>query len=229
MQEEIYKLAFATLRRHVAEAGVDAELEEGEIVVSGHRLGLSVACDGVVRQQDHVIAPLDIQIHLDGDEGDKFRMGTLGIGPDRETAARAAVAEWHVLAADPVLSALGAPLAARRKAPAAVKWGDWTVFPGRAGVRGPLPPNLQGGGPLLGDLLAALRSEVLAWPEPTRWELKSIYVMATIGPDGTEAQAAVDGFVNPSLAAKLAALSWPRPGETSLYKQLFVLRGGAER
>jgi hypothetical protein len=229
MQDEIYKLAFATLRRHVAEAGVDAEVEEGEIVVEGHRLGLSVACDGVVRQQDHVIVPLDIQIHLDGDEGDKFRMGTLGIGPDRDAAARAAVSEWHVLAADPVLAALGAPLVARRKAPPTVKWGDWAVFPGRAGVRGPLPPSLQGGGPLLGEMLAALRSVVIGWPQPTRWELKSIYVMTTIGSEGAEAQAAVNGFVDEPLAAKLATLPWPRPGETSLYKQLFVLRGGAER
>jgi hypothetical protein len=52
--------------------------------------------------------------------------------------------------------------------------------------------------------------------------------MVTIGPDSAEAQAAIDGFVDESLAAKLAGLAWPRPRETSLYKQLVVLRAGNE-
>ncbi len=117
MQEDIYHLALNTLRRHLSEAGVQSSVEDGELLVDGHRLGLSVACDGIVQQGQHVIAPLDIQVHLDGDEGDKFRVGTLGVGPDREAAAKAAVAEWHLLAASPLLAALGGPLEPRRAAP----------------------------------------------------------------------------------------------------------------
>jgi hypothetical protein len=228
MQEEIHRLALATLRRHAKEAGAVTEFDEGELVVNGHRLGLSVGCDGVTRQGGQVIVPLDIQIHLDGDSGDKFRLGTLGIGDDRETAARAAVVEWHLLAADPVLAALGAPLAARRNLRTSLVWGPWSVFPGRAGVRGPMPPALQTSGALLGDMLGTLRAAVLEWPDPSRWLLRSMFVMATIGPDSTETQAAVDGFVDESLAEKLAKLSWPRPREMALYKQLLVLQAGSD-
>jgi len=226
MRDEIYHRALATLQRHVKEAGATGQLDEGELVVNGHRLGLSVECDGVTTQGVHVIVPLDIQIHLDGDSGDKFRVGTLGIGPDRDSAAQAAVAEWHVLAAAPLLAALGASLGARRGARESIAWGSWTVFPGRAGIRGPLPQALQAGGTLLAEALAALRAEVVKWPDPGRWTLRSIFVMAAISPDPAEVQAAVDGFVDPALAERLTKLAWPKPRDASFYKQLFVLRAG---
>lgn len=228
MQEEIYRLALGTLRRHLAEAGVAATVEDGELEVSGHRLGLSVACEGMVQQGEHVFAPLDIRIHLDGDEGDKFRVGTLGVGPDREAASQAAVAEWHVLAAAPLLAALGAPLELRRSPRQHVAWADWSVFPGRAVIRGPLPPVMQADGSLLREVLETLRDAVASWPAPIRWEMRSIFIMATVGPDGQEVQAAVSGFVDEPLSAKLAALPWPKPTETFFYKQLFVLRGGKD-
>lgn len=228
MQEEIYRLALGTLRRHLAEAGMAMTLEDGDLWVGGHRLSLSVACDGMVQQGQNVIAPLDIRIHLDGDEGDKFRVGTLGVGPDREAAARAAVAEWHMLAAAPLLAALGAKLELRRAARQNVAWGDWSVFPGRAIIRGPLPPVMQADGSLLRRLLETLRDAVVAWPAPVRWAVRSIFLMATVGPEGQEIQVAVSGFVDEPLSASLAALPWPQPAETFFYKQLFVLRGGKE-
>jgi hypothetical protein len=229
VQEEIYKMAVSTLRRHLAEAGLKVEIEDGELVVANHRLGLSVGSDGIVKQGEHVIVPLDIQLHLDGDEGDKFRVGTLGVGPDREAAARAAVAEWHVLAAAPVLAALGAPLATpRRGSNRPMQWGDWSVFPGRAGIRGPLPAEMQPDGALLRSLLQTLRTAVLNWKQPARWKMASIYIMATVGPDGTEIQTAVNGFVDEPLAEKLRLLAWPKPADTFLYKQLFVLSGGKD-
>lgn len=228
MQEEIYRLALGTLRRHLAEAGIVATIEDGELTVGGHRLGLSVACDGMVQQGQHVLAPLDIRLHLDGDEGDKFRVGTLGVGPDREAASRAAVAEWHMLAAAPLLAALGAGLDLRRAPRQNPLWAEWTVFPGRAVIRGPLPPVMQADGSLLRQVLHTLRDTAVSWPAPTRWDLRSIFIMATVGPDGHELQAAVNGFVDEPLAAKVAALPWPKPAETFFYKQLFVLRGGRD-
>ena len=139
MQEDVYHMALAALQRHLAEAGGRADMDDGDLWFGGHRLSLSVACEGIVQQGQHVIAPLDIQIHLDGDEGDKFRVGTLGVGVDREAAIRAAVAEWHILAAAPLLAALGAAVELRRGPRRPMQWADWSVFPGRAIVRGPLP------------------------------------------------------------------------------------------
>ncbi len=55
-----------------------------------------------------------------------------------------------------------------------------------------------------------------------------MFVMATISPEGAEIQAAINGFVDESLAAKLGQLEWPTPRDTSLYKQLVVLRAGSE-
>ncbi len=109
-----------------------------------------------------------------------------------------------------------------------MQWADWSVFPGRAVIRGPLPAAMQPDGALLRAMLQSLRDTVIAWPDPPRWELRSIYVMATVGPDGHEIQAAVNGFVDQPLAEKLLSLDWPQPVETFLYKQLFVLRGGKD-
>ena len=81
---------------------------------------------------------------------------------------------------------------------------------------------------MLRAVLQTLRATAITWPDPSRWELRSIYVMATAGPDGHEIQAALNGFVDQPLADQLSALDWPRPAETFLYKQLFVLRGGKE-
>ena len=43
---------------------------------------------------------------------------------------------------------------------------------------------MQPDGVLLRAVLQTLRDAALAWPDPARWELRSIYVMATAGPDG---------------------------------------------
>jgi hypothetical protein len=133
-----------------------------------------------------------------------------------------------MLAAAPLLAAFGAPLGVKRGPDRPMLWGDWSVFPGRAGIRGPLPPAMQSDGPLLRALLQSLRQIVVDWPQPRRWELRSIYVMATVGSEGAEVQAAINGFVDAALIAKLSELAWPRPAETFLYKQLFVLRGGKD-
>jgi hypothetical protein len=39
-------------------------------------------------------------------------------------------------------------------------------------------------------------------------------------------EAAVDGFVDDALTARLNELQWPQPDEPYLYKQLFVFRLG---
>ncbi len=85
---------------------------------------------------------------------------------------------------------------------------------------------MQPEGILLRSLLETLRNTVADWPQPPRWELKSIYVMATAGSEGHEIQSAVDGFVDTELTQRIFALDWPRPSDMFLFKQLFVLRAG---
>src|SRR5260221_1857899 len=104
MIDDLYQAALETIRHHLDEAGAAYTVEDGEIMLDGHRLGLSITFEEFVQQGAHTLAPLDIQIHLDGDSGDRFRVGTLGIGTDPRTAMRDAIAEWHLLAVAPLLA-----------------------------------------------------------------------------------------------------------------------------
>jgi hypothetical protein len=225
--DELYRLALDTLRNHCDAAGMPYTEDDGDLLLAGHRLGLSITFEGFSRQGDQLIAPLDVQIHLDGDAGDRFRVGTLGIGDDRLSAMRAAIEEWHLLAASAVLTALGADVDKRRKAPVRLLAG-WELFPGRAGIRGTLPTGLNPGGIFYRQLLDVLHKHVAIWPRPegSQLQLRSIFVMATSADGQNEIQAAVDGFLQPDLVAELAALPWPTAAEAYLFKQLLVLRGG---
>jgi hypothetical protein len=227
MNDDFFQLASGAIRNHLTAAGVSFEQDEGEFVVNGHRLGLSITFDGFSSQAGQVIAPLDIQIHLDGDAGDRFRVGTLGIGHDQRSAMEAAVTEWHLLAAAPVLAALGAVVELRRKS-GPVQIHSWTVFPGRVGIRGAMPAELGSGGSFYREILRALGSVAGTWEAPSRFTLRSAFILCTRSPQGQDVQAALDGFVSEPLQAALAALSWPVGGETYLYKQLFVFRAGSD-
>ncbi|HEV2968690.1 MAG TPA: DUF6348 family protein [Pirellulales bacterium] len=227
MIDETYRLVFDTLRQHLTEAGVRFVEDDGDITFGGHRIGLSIVFEGFTQQESQIIAPLDVQIHLDGDPGDRFRVGTLGVGRDRLTAIRSAIEEWHVLAAAPLLAALGAEAGARRRPKAARQLAGWDVFPGRAGVRGTLPPGLDPSGIFYRLLFESLYKVVLKWPRPTGFELRSIFLMVTTAEGEPQIQAAIDGFVDEPLAQELSQLPWPRPPEPYLFKQLLVLRHGS--
>jgi hypothetical protein len=229
MIDDFYQAALGAMQHHLDEAGADYTLDEGEIVIGGHRLGLSISFDDFVTQGELVLAPLDVQIHLDGDTGDRFRVGTLGVGPDRPTAMREAISEWHLLAAAPVLAALGGAVEKRRAARETQSLAGWDLFVGRAGVRGALPGELRAGSSFYQALLVKLKKVVAGWPAPTRFELRSIFVLVMRGPGESDLQAAVDGMVHQELGASLAELPWPTGNDAYLYKQLFVLRGDAER
>jgi hypothetical protein len=227
MIDDVYQAALGALEHHLKQSGAAYTLDDGELMIGSHRLGLSISFDDFVTQGDHVLAPLDIQIHVDGDNGDRFRVGTLGVGANRTVAVGEAVAEWHLLAAAPVLAALGASVENRRAAAVPQKLADWDLFPGRVVVRGRVPAELRAGGAFYRSLLDRLRQFVAAWETPDRFTLRSIYVLATCSADGREIQAAVDGILHEGLVEALSALPWPPSGETYLYKQLFVLRHGS--
>ncbi len=223
MLQDCYQLALRALERHLDKAGVPFDEDDGDLTVDGHRLGLSISFDGFGRQGDQAVAPLDICLHLDGDEGNRFRVGTLGVGASQEEALAAAVDEWHLLAAAPVLAALGAEAGGRRRTEESMKLANWDLFPGRAGIRGAVPPGLQAGGSFLRQLLLSLRSAVSNWPDADEFIVRSIFIMGSGGPDQSF-QAAVDGFVSESLTDEISNLLWPSTGEPYFYKQLFVLR-----
>lgn len=232
MIDDVYQIALAAVRGHLKQAGMPYSEDDGDLVIEGHRLGLSIVFDGFTRQGKQTIAPLEVQIRLDGDEGDRFRIGTLGVGATQEGALKSAVAEWHVLAASPVLAALGAELGSPRRKPAATVLAGWQLFAGRAGLRGTVPPALHSGGAFYTLLLTALRDEVSRWETPRDVSLRSIFVMASAeggtGSDESpvEVQSAVDGFVNAELTQRITALAWPPAAGAYFYKQLFVLRHG---
>jgi hypothetical protein len=227
MTDDFYQLALAAMGHQLDHAEVAYQIDDGELIVAGHRLGVSITFDGFVQQGPQVIAPLEIQLHLDGDEGNKFRMGMLGIGEDQLHAMQAAVTEWHLLVAAPVLSALGAPVETRRSR-MPPQLAGWNFYPGRLGVRGKLPGELDPSTPFYRSVLEALRGLVSGWPDAKDFALRSICLLVAASGQDCEVQAAVDGMLDEGLTAELAKLTWPRPAEAYHYKQLFVLRNSNE-
>ena len=223
MIDDLYQSALATLQHHLDEAGASYTVDEGELILGSHRIGLAISFDGCVPQGDQMLAPLDIQIHVDGDSGDRFRVGTLGVGPDAPKAIQDAIAEWHTLAVWPLMSALGADVEVRRVQHQPQQLAGWDLFPGRVGIRGKVPPGITQGGTFYRALLERLKQIVSKWEQPHRFTLHSIYMMATCS-TAAEVQAAVDGIVDEELVALLQGLPWPMGPDTYLYKQLFVLR-----
>jgi Family of unknown function (DUF6348) len=224
MIDDLYQAALAALSHHLDEAQAGYRLDDGELVIGSHRLGLSITFEGFVPQGEHVLAPLDIQIHVDGDSGDRFRVGAVGVGADPRSAAQDAISEWHLLAVSPLLSALGANVAVRRAPVGPQKLAGWDLFLGHVGIRGPIPGALRRDGPFYRSLLGQLHQIVSRWELPPRFELHSIYLMATCGLGQCEIQAAVNGLLNEELTRLVRGLPWPTEGETFLYKQLFVFR-----
>jgi len=224
MIEDLYRVSKQRLIQHLQEAGTPYTDDDGDLLVDGHRLGLSIAFDGFSREQEQTIAPVDLQIHLDGDWGDRFRVGTLGVGPDTASAVAAAVEEWYLLAAAPVLSALGAVTQGRLKPEQSHKFGAWELFPGRAGIRGAAPFTAATGAHFYRGLFGELKKLAVTWSKPPRFDLRSVYMLATQAEGTFEIQAAVDGYVNDKLSESLTELPWPKSGPAYLYKQLFVFR-----
>jgi Family of unknown function (DUF6348) len=224
MIDDVYQTALAAIKHHLDEAKLGYSLDDGELVIGPHRLGLSITFDSFVPQGEHVLAPLDIQIHVDGDDGDRFRVGALGVGSDQAGAVQDAITEWHLLAVSPLLAALGAGVTLRRAPERPQQLAGWDVFPGRVGIRGPLIAALRPDGTFYRALLERLKQVVSKWEQPPRFTLHSMYVMATCGPGLSEIQAAVDGLLSEELTALLQGLPWPTGSETYLYKQLFVFR-----
>jgi hypothetical protein len=226
MTEDLYRLALATLQRHLEDSGVEHSLDDGDLSFAGHRLSLSVSFEQFVEQNDQVIAPVDIQLHVDADDGSRFRLGALGIGPTRQNALQAAVQEWHLLAAAPVLAALGARSGGLRREVLPSKLAGWNFFPGRAGIRGTLPAELQPDGAFHRALLGELHKYVSSWEVPQHFTLRSIFVFYSSAEGKSDVEAAVDGHVDAELTERLQLLDWPQAGEAYLYKQLFVFRLG---
>lgn len=223
MIDDLYQSALGTLKHHLDEAGQEYTLDDGELVIGPHRLGLAISFDGCVPQGEQMLAPLDIQIHVDGDSGDRFRVGTLGVGETPAKAIQDAISEWHTLAVWPLLSALGAEVETRRAQQKPQQLAGWDVFPGRVGIRGKMPAGLSAGSPFYRALLERLKQVAAKWEQPSRFTLHSAFLMATCS-SAAEVQAAVDGLVSEELVALLSGLPWPTGPDTYLYKQLFVFR-----
>ena len=226
MTEDLYRLALATLKRHLEDSGVDHSVDDGDLSFGRHRLSLSVSFEQFVEQDGHVIAPVDVQLHVDGDDGGRFRLGALGIGPTRPTALQAAVEEWHLLAAAPVLAALGRNRAAcgavrcRQNLQAGTFSRAVRAFAGRC------PLDCEPEGAFHRVLLAELHKFASSWDVPQHFTLRSIFVFYSSAEGKNDVEAAVDGSVDAELTERLQSLDWPQSGEAYLYKQLFVFRLG---
>jgi len=227
MIELVHQLALQTLHNHLAAAGVEFREEDGDIVFDQHRLGLCIVFEGFAQQGPQRIAPVEIQIHLDGDSGDRFRVGVLGVGQNDEAAVRSAIEEWHLLLVVPLLAALHAAAGNRLREPPRLHIDGWDIYPGRAGIRGALPAGLEPGGEFFRQLVGAVGDTVKSWETSDEPPVRSVTVMANAAGRQQEVQAAVDGFVDEKLTQRVEQLSWPAAPEAYFYKQLFVLRRAA--
>ncbi|MDH3717454.1 MAG: DUF6348 family protein [Planctomycetota bacterium] len=227
MIDQVHRLALRTLRNHLETAGVEFREEDGDIVFNQHRLGLGIVFEGFAQQGPQRIAPVEIQIHLDGDSGDRFRVGVLGVGQNDEDAVRSAIEEWHVLLVVPLLAALGAVSVRRLREPPSLQIDGWDIYPGRAGIRGALPAGLEPGGEFFRQLVGAVGDTVKSWKTGDEPAVRIVMVMANAAGRQQEAQAAVDGFVDEKLTQRVEQLSWPAAPDAYFYKQVFVLRRAA--
>ncbi|NIL97219.1 MAG: hypothetical protein GTO53_06545 [Planctomycetales bacterium] len=224
MIEMVHQQTLQTLRNHLQAAGAEFREEDGDILCNGHRMGLCVVFDGFVPQGPQQMAPVEIQIHLDGDRGDRFRVGVLGVGPNQEAAVQSAIEEWYLLLVTPLLAALGAAANNRLREPPPLQIDSWHIYPGRAGIRGRLPAGLEPGGTLFRQLIHEVGQTVADWKTGEVPELRSLMVMANSAGRQQEVQAAIDGFVDENLTQRLGQLTWPTASEAYFYKQVFVLR-----
>lgn len=222
MIEDVYQQALQRIKQRLNDAGAHFVDEEGELLVGDHRVDLAIAFDGFVQQGSQMLAPLDIRMHVDHGDEDRFRVGTLGIGPTPAAAIAAALDEWLTLAAAPVLQALSEPSAKLRVQTAHTVW---HVFPGNTSLRGTPPPKLKSAGGLLEKLVRVIHMTIRGWSTPRDEQLRSLAVVVSQGDEGFELQAAIDGAMSELLIANLAALEWPKTIEPYVLKQLFVVRG----
>jgi hypothetical protein len=221
--EDLYRLTLDALRHHALAAGAQVSDDEGDLIVAGHRLGISIAFEGCVEQGDLTLAPLEVQLHVDEVGEDRFRVGMLGIARDCRGAMQGAVEEWFLLAGQPVLAALGASQSAPGRHAEAFRLARWEGFAGRTAVRGSMPDSLAPGGALYRDLLSVISQTVEHWePEPN--SLRSIFLMLTWAEGGMDVQTAVDGILDADLVTAVGALNWPHTTAAYLFKQFFVFR-----
>ncbi len=222
MIEEVYQQALARVKANLDAAGAAYHDDDGQLLVGGHRVDLTIGFDGFLRQGQQVLAPLDLRIQVDNGDEDRFRIGTLGIGDTPAVAVAAALDEWLTLVAAPLVKALTAQPPGLRVENDEVVWG---LYPGSTSVRGTPPKGLQGAGGLLARLVETMVAAVRGWPTPRNEELRSLAGVVSQGDEGFDLQAAVDGAIDHDLAGKLASLDWPNTLEPYVLKQVIVVRG----
>jgi hypothetical protein len=225
---EIHRLSLEAIERHLRAAGAEYVVEEGEVrLASGHHVGLSIMFDEFVEQGNQVLAPVEWQVHVDASDDDKFAAGAIGVGVDEPTALASAVEEWYTLFATPVLAALGAEVP-RKRAAASQAIAGWQMNAGQAGFRGTVPAALTGDGPLFRSILMALRDTASNWSQADHWQIRSMFVMASVEQGQPDIQAAVDGEIDSDLTDGLQKLDWPSGDGAYLYKQMFVFTHGQD-
>ncbi len=219
MIEDVYQHAMERLRGQLTRRGVAFQDDEGELLVAGRRLALAVSSEGLVEQAGQVLAPLEIQLHVDGNSGDRFLIGTLGVGRNQSEAFLAAIDEWFQLAGDPVLRALLGDASGQT-------CGDWHAWAGQAVFRGQAPAVLRPGGSVFRQLVAELARQISQWPAPPVPTFRSATVVAAWAEGRLDLQAAIDGALDANWHDQVVHLAWPLGANPWLYKQMFVLGGG---
>ena len=147
MIDETYRLVFDTLRQHLTEAGVPFREDDGDLIFRGHRLGLSITFDGFTPQEEPAHRAAGCADSSRRRSGRPFSDGNARHRADRLTAIRSAIEEWHVLAAAPLLAALGS--GGRHAAVDRRRSGSWpagTCFPAGPASAARCPPGLDPGG-----------------------------------------------------------------------------------
>ena len=116
-----------------------------------------------------------------------------------------------------------------RKARLPQQLAGWNCYPGRVGIRGRMPAELEPSGAFYRTLLAALRTTIGDWEQPARWTLRSICLSTSVTAEAQELQAAIDGLARHGPHRPTGRVAMAQGTEPYLFKQLFVLQGGPGR
>ena len=225
MIDDVYQAALAALRHHLDEAGTPYTVDEGELVIDSHRLGLSITFDGFVSQGEPRPGPA--RYPNPRRRRQRRSVSRRHVGRRRRTAQRPARGDFRVASVGRGAAAGGAwarqwKIAAPPRIPS--NWPAGICSPAGSAFAAQCPPDLRAGGAFYRALLERLRQVVAKWDQP-----RSVYAAIDLyhghlRPEALRSPSRRRRDGEPGAGRRAGRLAWPASSETYLYKQLFVLR-----
>lgn len=145
----------------------------------------------------------------------ELTMGAIGMGATSREAFDACIKEWMAIFGEPFANMLG------QKNALAIA--GYKVYPGRMGIRGPLPPNtwLKGDRAMTQKIITQIRPLL----QTNKNALIPIDIKVLLGPDGIEdGECRINNFVSYELLKELQKLQWPVTTDKLIFSQFYLVQ-----